>query len=111
MTHRPTHPSRMSLDEIEATWHLEGGETPLPECTYDPDLHTGPRLAIETSQERAAREAVAREVCAACPALMLCRQYAHQARPTSGIWAGRLAVEMKTQLARETASTSTREVA
>ncbi|WP_113705292.1 WhiB family transcriptional regulator [Nonomuraea lactucae] len=91
----PIHPSRMSLAEIETLW---GGDVDplLPECTYDPELHTGPRLLIETTAERAAREAVAREVCATCPARVLCDEYALRLRPTSGIWAGRTAAEIDT---------------
>ncbi|TDE26430.1 hypothetical protein E1295_44360 [Nonomuraea mesophila] len=87
------HPACMSLAEIETLW---GGDTDplLPECTYDPELHTGPRLTVETSAERAAREAVAREVCATCPARLLCDQYALDTRPTFGIWAGRTAAEI-----------------
>ncbi|MET7329479.1 WhiB family transcriptional regulator [Nonomuraea sp. NPDC005650] len=91
-TNRLIHPARMSLAEVETAWQVDGG-TPLPECTYDPELHTGPRLTIESSHERAAREAVAREVCATCPALELCRLYALEARPKSGIWAGRTPAE------------------
>ncbi|TYB55101.1 hypothetical protein FXF51_46425 [Nonomuraea sp. PA05] len=83
----------MSLAEVEATWRVDG-ETPLPECTYDPELHTGPRLTIESTEERAAREGVAREVCATCPALLLCGLYALETRPTSGIWAGRTSTEI-----------------
>ncbi|WP_326626663.1 WhiB family transcriptional regulator [Nonomuraea fuscirosea] len=89
------HPARMTLAEIETLW---GGDAdpPLPECTYDPELHTGPDLAVETSAERAAREAVAREVCATCPARALCDRYALDARPSFGIWAGRTAAEIDT---------------
>ncbi|MCK2221924.1 WhiB family transcriptional regulator [Actinomadura sp. ATCC 31491] len=92
-TNRPTHPARMSLADIEATWRVDGG-APLPECTYDPELHTGPRLTIESSEERAAREAVAREVCATCPALQFCQLYALESRPTSGIWAGQTPAQL-----------------
>ncbi|MFG1976450.1 WhiB family transcriptional regulator [Nonomuraea fuscirosea] len=92
---RPLHPARMSLADVEAAWQTDG-QTPLPECTYDPELHTGPRLTIESTEERAAREAVAREVCATCPALLLCELYATQAHPTSGIWAGRTPAELTT---------------
>ncbi|KAB8192581.1 hypothetical protein FH608_024070 [Nonomuraea phyllanthi] len=88
------HPSRMSLPEIEAAWSGKDGDSPLPECTYDPELHTGPRAEDEPDAERAARESVAREVCATCPALELCRRYAVQVRPTSGIWAGLTAAEI-----------------
>ncbi|MEV0348640.1 WhiB family transcriptional regulator [Nonomuraea sp. NPDC050680] len=83
----------MSLAEVEAAWRVDG-ETPLPECTYDPELHTGPRLTIETAEERTAREAVAREVCATCPARLFCELYALETRPTSGIWAGRTPAEV-----------------
>lgn len=94
MTHtRPLHPSRMSLAEIDAAWFVEG-EPPLPECTYDPELHTGPRATIETTVEKAAREAVARDVCATCPARVYCGLYAMKVRPTSGIWAGRTPAEV-----------------
>lgn len=89
----PIHPSRMSLAEVEALWQVDG-DTPLPECTYDPELHTGPRATIETTPERAARERVAREVCATCPALVQCGLYAPTVRPASGIWAGRTPAEL-----------------
>ncbi|WP_113705180.1 WhiB family transcriptional regulator [Nonomuraea lactucae] len=91
----PIHPARMSLAEIETTWGGDG-DPPLPECTYDPELHTGPRALIETSAEHAAREAVAREVCATCPASEVCAQYARKVRPTFGIWAGLTAAEIDT---------------
>lgn len=90
---RPVHPSRMSLAEVEAAWRLDG-ETPLPECTFDPELHTGPRFTIETTEERAAREAVARDVCATCPARLLCGLYAMEVRPTYGVWGGRTPAEV-----------------
>jgi hypothetical protein len=90
---RPLHPARMSLADLETLWQ-SGDETPLPECTYDPELHTGPRLTIESAEERAAREAVARDVCLTCPALRLCELYAQRVRPTSGIWAGRTPAEL-----------------
>ncbi|MEU7749607.1 WhiB family transcriptional regulator [Nonomuraea sp. NPDC049158] len=92
-TNRPIHPARMSLAEVEATWRVDG-ETPLPECTYDPELHTGLRLTIESTEERAAREAVAREVCGTCPALLFCALYALETRPATGIWAGQTPAEI-----------------
>ena len=39
------------------------------ECLFDPDLHEGPADTIELPTERDARETVAKEVCASCPAL------------------------------------------
>lgn len=93
MTNRPAHPSLMSLPQLEAAWGVRG-ETPLPECVYDAELHTGPRLAIEPAEERAAREAVAREICQGCPARLLCAAYALKVRPSAGVWAGRTAEEI-----------------
>lgn len=93
MSHRPIHPSLMSLAEIDAAWFVEG-EPPLPECAYDPELHTGPRSTIETTADRQARESVAREVCAACPARSFCDLYATKVRPAYGIWAGRTPAEV-----------------
>ncbi|WP_158578668.1 WhiB family transcriptional regulator [Spongiactinospora rosea] len=89
----------MSLPQLEAAW-TAAGDVPLPECVYDPDLHTGPRGVIEPPGDRAAREAVAREVCAACPALEVCGRYAARVRPTSGIWAGRTPTELAEHTAR-----------
>ncbi|WP_327048957.1 WhiB family transcriptional regulator [Microbispora sp. NBC_01189] len=84
----------MSLPQLETAWRT--GETPMPECAYDPELHTGPRDRIETAEERAAREAVAREICQGCPARLLCAGYARTVRPTSGVWAGVPAPEVAT---------------
>ncbi|MEU1731351.1 WhiB family transcriptional regulator [Streptosporangium sp. NPDC020145] len=82
----PLHPSRMTGEQLAAAWRIEG-EPPVPECAYDPEMHTG--ADAETSGEQAAREEIAREVCATCPALLLCGLYAAEVRPFSGIWAGR----------------------
>lgn len=93
MSYSPVHPSRMSLPEIESA--LDNGA--LPECVYDPELHLGPRLAIETPEERAARIAVAREICQSCPARLACASYALKARPSAGVWAGCTAEEINVQ--------------
>ncbi|GHH63679.1 hypothetical protein GCM10017673_05030 [Streptosporangium violaceochromogenes] len=63
------------------------------ECVYDPELHTGPTEA-ESPAERAARQEVARQVCAACPLLPQCLAYARTCAPTFGVWAGRTAQEL-----------------
>ncbi|WP_433474180.1 WhiB family transcriptional regulator [Spirillospora sp. CA-142024] len=57
------------------------------ECLFDPDLHEGPEGTIELPAERDARETVAKEVCASCPALDDCRIYTARTAPKSGIWA------------------------
>ncbi|GIH27930.1 hypothetical protein Aph01nite_62400 [Acrocarpospora phusangensis] len=69
-------------------------------CTSDPELHTGPDLFTdEPADERAAREDVAKSVCAECPARLHCLAYAMEVRPEVGVWAGYTADE----LAREAA--------
>ncbi|MBB4913341.1 WhiB family transcriptional regulator [Streptosporangium saharense] len=83
------HPSRMTDEQLNAAWFAEG-ELPVPECAYDPALHSPEHGAdVESPGERAAREEVAREVCVTCPALRFCGLYAAEVRPASGIWAGR----------------------
>ncbi|MEV2270880.1 WhiB family transcriptional regulator [Nonomuraea africana] len=86
---RPVHPSHTAL---KTPWRMQ--ETALPECVYDPELHTGPIDTIENADQRAAREDVARDVCATCPALRLCELYALRVRPASGVWAGHTAAEL-----------------
>ncbi|WP_202638992.1 WhiB family transcriptional regulator [Bailinhaonella thermotolerans] len=64
------------------------------ECRHDPDLHAGPP-APETEHRRAARLEVAREVCRSCPVRALCLRYAQTVQPSSGMWAGRTADEIR----------------
>lgn len=65
------------------------------ECLYDPALHEGPDdPAEESPTERAVREQVAAEVCAACPVREACLKYALRARPERGVWAGLTAAEV-----------------
>ncbi|MFB4273374.1 WhiB family transcriptional regulator [Nonomuraea sp. GTA35] len=90
---RPIHPARMLPEQQAAAWRIDH-EPPPAECAYDPDLHTGPDGGIiESADQRAAREDVAREVCATCPVRAWCALYTMQVRPTYGIWAGRSARE------------------
>lgn len=66
-----------------------------PACLYDPECHDGPAgLAAETAGDRAAREQVAAEICAACPVREPCLAYALRARPARGVWAGLTAFEV-----------------
>ena len=62
-----------------------------PGCQCDPELFTGPadiEPEDEPAQDRAARIAVAREVCASCPVRLACLAYTLRTRPTAGVWAG-----------------------
>lgn len=87
------HPAHLSVEQLRKALRARGA-TPLPECAYDPELHVGPRGTIETAEQRAAREQVAREVCASCPARRSCERYALTVRPSAGIWAGHTAREI-----------------
>jgi WhiB family redox-sensing transcriptional regulator len=78
------HPSELDLSDLRDEL-LDGAE-----CRFDPELHTGPDplTAVESPDERAAREDVAREVCQSCPVAATCLAYALRAKPERGVWAG-----------------------
>lgn len=62
-----------------------------PGCVCDPELFTGPddtEPENEPPEDRAARIAVAREVCASCPVRVACLAYTLRTRPAAGVWAG-----------------------
>lgn len=84
------HPSKLPLADLRSA-RLAGAE-----CLFDPELHDGPDplTTIEHPDARAAREDVAREVCASCPARESCREYAARVGPKAGIWAGLTALEI-----------------
>lgn len=65
-----------------------------PACLVDPVLFTGPDEDDETADDRAVREAVARQMCGECPARRPCLAYALLIRPDAGIWAGLTATEV-----------------
>ncbi|MGV9386090.1 WhiB family transcriptional regulator [Nonomuraea sp. NPDC003707] len=81
-------------------------------CGFDPELHSGPdSFAEESAEERAAREQVAREVCAECPVWASCLFYALDVRPQTGVWAGLTAEEIAAIAGEHDASTHSPEVA
>lgn len=62
-----------------------------PGCLCDPELFTGPadiEPEDEPADDRAARIAVARDVCASCPVRLACLAYTLRTRPAAGVWAG-----------------------
>ena len=68
-----------------------------PGCVCDPELFTGPahiEPENESPEDRAARIAVARDVCASCPVRLPCLAYALRTRPAAGVWAGFTAEEI-----------------
>ncbi len=86
-------PTVRLLDLI--TWDLPADLVKGAACGADPDLHTGPDLFDhESAQERAAREDVAKSVCADCPARLHCLAAALRIRPETGVWAGLTADEL-----------------
>ncbi|MEO3807882.1 WhiB family transcriptional regulator [Sphaerisporangium sp. B11E5] len=91
-TFTPAHPSAL------ATLGAPGALAENAECVYDPDLHVGP-AGDESADEKAARESVARDVCASCPARLVCGIYALKVRPASGVWAGMTADEINAKSA------------
>ncbi|MFF4623847.1 WhiB family transcriptional regulator [Nonomuraea jabiensis] len=77
-------------------------------CRFDPDLHAGPDVFTEEPADaRAAREQVAREVCAECPVWASCLFYALDARPEAGVWAGLTPDELDALAGEQGASTPT----
>jgi WhiB family redox-sensing transcriptional regulator len=84
------HPSKLPLSDL-VDERLSGAE-----CVFDPELHDGPdpRTTIEPAEARAAREDVAKEVCASCPVRAMCSEYATRTRPERGVWAGRTTQEI-----------------
>ena len=63
------------------------------ELFFHPDNERGPR--------REAREAAAKAVCAGCPVLAQCRDYALATREPFGVWGGLSEPEREAILARE----------
>ena len=55
--------------------------------SHDPALFFGPNR-FEPKRERLEREAEAKAICATCPALQLCREYALASGEIYGVWGG-----------------------
>ncbi|MEV0387900.1 WhiB family transcriptional regulator [Nonomuraea sp. NPDC050643] len=64
----------------------------------DGELFTGPD-EDEADDVRLAREALAKQICAGCPAITECLAYALAVRPEVGVWAGRTAEEINAMTA------------
>lgn len=92
------HPSKLTTPDLRDEC-LDGAQ-----CLFDAELHDGPDPAdrIEHLDARAAREDVAKDICATCPVQLACLEYAIRTRPTGGIWAGLTAEEIA-QLAAQRA--------
>lgn len=103
------------MDTVPAAmplWRLRDAVLEAAECVYDPYLHTGPDVwEREPKDEREAREAVAKDVCAGCTVQDQCLEYAVAILPTAGIWAGRTAREIAAVAADRAAAPGTKEAA
>ncbi len=88
------HPALNLLDTITDGMSVELVDGAV--CGADPELHTGlGAFADEPTDEREAREQVAKEVCVTdCPVRGLCLARALSVRPGSGVWAGLTADEI-----------------
>ncbi|GAA4593718.1 hypothetical protein GCM10023194_58700 [Planotetraspora phitsanulokensis] len=87
------HPALRLLDSVTDGISVQLAEGAL--CGADPELHTGPdAFTDEPADDRAAREQVAKEVCAECPVWALCLARSLRIRPESGVWAGFTAAEI-----------------
>ena len=84
------HPSRLTTPDLRDEC-LDGAD-----CLFDAELHDGPDPddRVEHPDARAAREDVAKDVCATCPVQLACLEYAIRTRPNTGVWAGLTAEEI-----------------
>lgn len=83
----------LSLVPDRAVKDLRGRPIEGAQCRFDPTLHAGP-TGTESPDERAAREAVAVEVCESCPLFAACRAAALRERPAFGVWGGLTSAEI-----------------
>lgn len=82
--------------EIESDWEQRAA------CKgEDATLFFGPN-GFEPKRDREVRETVAKRICASCPVIMPCREYALREGETYGVWGGLGEVERRTVLSRTT---------
>jgi WhiB family redox-sensing transcriptional regulator len=87
----PTNPQASALPSLSLRRLRDMVVAGDPGCICDPKLFTGPadiEPEDEPADDRAARIAVAREVCASCPVRLACLAYTLRTRPAAGVWAG-----------------------
>lgn len=83
-----------SLIDRGASWQHEA------RCrNHDAALFFGPNR-FEPKRERLAREAKAKDVCATCPALVTCREYALANEELYGVWGGLSETDRRSVLAQ-----------
>jgi WhiB family transcriptional regulator, redox-sensing transcriptional regulator len=95
---QPARPVRLALvaevGDTGAAWELEA------RCRgVDGTLFFGPH-GFEPKQQRAEREAAAKELCAACPVVAPCREHALRHQELYGVWGGLGEAERRALLER-----------
>jgi WhiB family transcriptional regulator, redox-sensing transcriptional regulator len=75
----------------------------------DPTLFFGPNR-FEPKRERLQREATAKEICARCPAVLACREYALAHGEAYGVWGGLGEAERRAVIAEREALMARRAV-
>ncbi|MEX2549061.1 MAG: WhiB family transcriptional regulator [Nitriliruptoraceae bacterium] len=90
--------ARLSLvvdpSEVDGRWELDA------RCRgMDGTVFFGPN-GFEPKRERHSREEAAKAICAACPVIVACREYALEHGEFYGVWGGMGEVERRTVLER-----------
>ncbi len=103
MNAAPTTPRRPSAADMvtRPAWEDDASWQERALCRQeDPNLFFSPQ-ATETKEEKLAREAKAKEICARCPVKASCLRYALDTREPFGIWGGLNESERRQYLVRE----------
>ena len=85
----------MSVQRVDDLWQAKAACRGPQSAVFFPPSH------FERKDEKEAREARAKAICAACPVRRPCLDYALRIREPHGIWGGLNEVERKQVLARQ----------
>ena len=88
------------IADLEAGQQQEEWETTARCRRHDPALFFGPNR-FEPKRERLAREAEAKSICATCPVLEPCREYALNNGEVYGVWGGLGEADRRSLLAQQ----------
>jgi WhiB family redox-sensing transcriptional regulator len=85
----------LSVQRVDDLWQAKAACRGPQSAVFFPPSH------FERKDEKEAREARAKAICAACPVRRPCLDYALRIREPHGIWGGLNEVERKQVLARQ----------
>ena len=85
----------MSVQRVDDLWQAKAACRGPQSAVFFPPSH------FERKDEKEAREARAKAICASCPVRRPCLDYALRIREPHGIWGGLNEVERKQVLARQ----------